>query len=1015
MPLPFSEICILLSRLEEIELLDPPIFNPAEKYDRIKEVTLSWFKSHRRAINELSLEDAVAFISTFLPERRTDRVYGVQAPRLCKTLSRCLSLSAARAKDLQAYKQSGHGDLARCVERVLTSGGPPGSPRVELADVDEMLEVLASQSRFSDPSIQRIPPGSSEARDDLLGHVFKRASPSEGKWLVRLILKDFSPVKVNESLLLKSFHFLLPDLLQFQNDFTAVISLLKGPLREYPDSPDPRSVQLHRKSAAQYLKPSVGVKVGRPNFMKVRAIDHCMNMLGREQCVLERKYDGEYCEIHIDLTKSVKVAECITIFSKSGKDSTSDRRGIHQTLVNCLRLGRPDCKIKQRAILLGELVVYSDLERQIMPFEEIRKHVSRSGSFIGTNRDSQPKLGEHLAIVFFDILLLDIEVIMSKPIEERRMWLREIYTKIGGRAMTAEWKVVDFSDVERAKKLLVIQFAASIAERCEGLVLKPCGVPYFALGSGLDGRAQSYIKLKKDYIADLGDEADFAVIGGSYSAQQALKSGVPNLRWTDFHLGCLLNKCDVLRFDARPRYRVVGTIRQEACIPRPVLEAANAVGQFCAKPYRRGTPPANFDLDIDNATNMDFIFAKPFVFEVLGSGFEKPSNCSFYMLRHARVKKLHQDRTWKDCVSFQELQQQAAASRAAPYDSESQETRRWVEKIEKRCKKKFERERTATPRSRSAVTPSTVGTTAMRSCRQSQNTQTAAKPMRSAVRASPSRSLLEGTTLVGGTSPKRKRSQKMQHATPCPAAKKLCIGPAPASETTKRWEAAGSSATTAAVKGPLSDITNKAPRPQAGYQESKTIKAKDASDGILKRLSNLFRTSKPSPLIQEHSPFDGVDIEDQTNQCSTSKCLFANAVLYLSPCIANTPYITHDLLQLHNITTIPALVHWDRDYFAHPPMTETVAESQAYEGLRKVVLVEMKRRRAVRNTVKQILELNDGAFRERIDVYDWRVLEACSRHDLISAEWKKFFLGATMFDEGRGRAMFVSNGVGCDW
>ncbi|KAK3684443.1 hypothetical protein LTR37_020283 [Vermiconidia calcicola] len=1015
MPLPFSEICILLSRLEDIELRDPPLFNPAEKYGAIKEVTVFWFKSHRRAISELSTEDAVAFISTFLPERRTDRVYGVQAPRLCKTLSRCLSLSAARAKDLQAYKQSGHGDLASCVERVLTSGGPPGSPRVQLADVDGMLEVLAAQSRFSDPSIQRIPPGSSEARDDLLGHVFKRVSPSEGKWLVRLILKDFSPVKVNESLLLKSFHFLLSDLLQFQNDFTAAISLLKGALHEYPDSPDPRSVELHRKSAAQYLKPSVGVKVGRPNFAKARGIDHCMNMLGRERCALERKYDGEYCEIHIDLTKSVKVTECITIFSKSGKNSTSDRRGIHQILVDCLRLGRPDCKIKQRAILLGELVVYSDSERRIMPFEEIRKHVSRSGSFIGTDRDSQPKLGEHLAIVFFDVLLLDNETIMSKPIEERRMWLREIYTKIGGRAMTAEWKIVDFSDAERAKKILVIQFAASIAERCEGLVLKPCGMPYFALGSGSDGRAQSYIKLKKDYIADLGDEADFAVVGGSYSAQQALKSGVSNLRWTNFHLGCLLNKCDVLRFDARPRYRIVSTIRQEACIPKPVLAAANAVGQFCAKPYQRGTQPANFDLDIDNATNMDVTFDKPFVFEVLGSGFEKPSKCNFYMLRHARVKKLHQDRTWRDCVSFQELQEQAAASRAAPDDSESQETKRWVEKIERRCKKKFERERTATPRSRSAGTPTTVTTTVTRSCRQNQNIQTTEKAVQSAVCASPAASALEGTTLVGGTSPKRKRFHELQHATPCPAAKRLCTGSGPASKITQRSEAARSNVSTVAVKGPLSDITNTVPRSKPASPETKTAKAKDTSDGILKRLSNLFRTPKPSALVQEHSPSNGVPIEDQTNQCSTSKCLFANAVLYLTPCIANTLYITHDLLQLHNITTIPALEHWDRDSFAHPPMTEMVAESQAYEGLRKVVLVEMKRRRAVEDTVERILELNNGAFRERVDVYDWRVLEACDKHDFGSAKCKRFFLGATMFDEGRGRAMFVSNGVGCDW
>lgn len=60
---------------------------------------------------------------------------------------------------------------------------------------------------------------------------------------------------------------------------------------------------------------------------------------------LERKYDGgkleplvllawdyvdlciEYCQIHVDLTRK---ENWLQIFSKSGKDSTADRRGIHQ-------------------------------------------------------------------------------------------------------------------------------------------------------------------------------------------------------------------------------------------------------------------------------------------------------------------------------------------------------------------------------------------------------------------------------------------------------------------------------------------------------------------------------------------------------------------------------------------------------------------------------------------------------------------------------------------------------------
>jgi DNA ligase 4 len=43
----------------------------------------------------------------------------------------------------------------------------------------------------------------------------------------------------------------------------------------------------------------------------------------------ERKYDGEYCQVHIDLGEN---KSCIKIFSKSGKDSTNDRIGLHGAL-----------------------------------------------------------------------------------------------------------------------------------------------------------------------------------------------------------------------------------------------------------------------------------------------------------------------------------------------------------------------------------------------------------------------------------------------------------------------------------------------------------------------------------------------------------------------------------------------------------------------------------------------------------------------------------------------------------
>lgn len=54
--------------------------------------------------------------------------------------------------------------------------------------------------------------------------------------------------------------------------------------------------------------------------------------------------------------------------------------------------------------------------------------------------------------------------------------------------------------------------------------------------------------------------------------------------------------------------------------------------------------------------SIDYIFTNPFVFEIMGGGFEKPTNCSFYIPRHPRVCKIHWDRSYLEAMSFMELQ-----------------------------------------------------------------------------------------------------------------------------------------------------------------------------------------------------------------------------------------------------------------------------------------------------------------------------------------------------------------------
>lgn len=78
--------------------------------------------------------------------------------------------------------------------------------------------------------------------------------------------------------------------------------------------------------------------------------------------------------------------------------------------------------------------------------------------------------------------------------------------------------------------------------------------------------------------------------------------------------------------------------------------------------------------------------------------------------------------------------------------------------------------------------------------------------------------------------------------------------------------------------------------------------------------------------------------------------------------------------------------------------------------MRKIVLVEGRRGRAVREVVAGLLGVNGGGWRERVEVWDWRVLESgrCALHEGGKGGGREL-LGVVGFDEGKGRTVFVVN------
>lgn len=386
MPLLFSDVCDLLSTLEGL-FTNEPLALPTTGYQKQKDAILRWFSMHRITIQE-PLTVIVALLSALLPAKRTDRVYNIQRPRLVSLLKRWLSLGAERQRMLEHWKLPGWGDLDECVERVMQQTDDRQTLtkcRVSLEEVNAALENLASKSRFSGPKVKE-----RENHDEIhlpLASIYRRLHSVEAKWLTRMILKDFLHLKIEANILYRALDERFPVLMKMYDDFEPAVTALKSLPTSHAINGQSAIWAQPRAADGYFLPPKVGVKVGSPKWVKAKGgVRHALSIIDGRAMSVERKHDGEYCQIHIDLSKG---NDCIQIFSKSGKDSTIDRINVHHAIKEGLRIGKAGCKFSKNCIVVGELLVWSDKTAEVLDFYKIRKHVSRSGSHLGTEKDSQ--------------------------------------------------------------------------------------------------------------------------------------------------------------------------------------------------------------------------------------------------------------------------------------------------------------------------------------------------------------------------------------------------------------------------------------------------------------------------------------------------------------------------------------------------------------------------------------------------------------------------------------------------
>ncbi|KAK2708527.1 hypothetical protein QYM36_014211, partial [Artemia franciscana] len=214
-------------------------------------------------------------------------------------------------------------------------------------------------------------------------------------------------------------------------------------------------------------------------------VSDVMVKFGSNKFTCEYKYDGERAQIHILPDGKVKV------FSRNQEDMSGKYPEVASRAKTWLK---PDVT---SAILDAEAVAWDVEKKILLPFQVLstrkRKDVNEADIKV------------QVCIFAFDLLQIDGEPIVDKPLRIRRGLMKEKLQLVEGQLQFAT--SIDPETPEEIEEFM----ENAVKGHCEGLMVKTLDEnATYAIAR----RSQRWLKLKKDYMEGVGDTLDLVVVGG---------------------------------------------------------------------------------------------------------------------------------------------------------------------------------------------------------------------------------------------------------------------------------------------------------------------------------------------------------------------------------------------------------------------------------------------------------------------------------------------------------------------
>ncbi|KAF8433261.1 ATP dependent DNA ligase domain-containing protein [Boletus edulis BED1] len=440
------------------------------KPERRRRLLHAWFTHWREQVGY----DLYPVLRLILPQADRGRaMYGLKEKNLAKTYIKLIPLGM---KDPDAVrllnwkrpsgKHAGSGDFSNVLYEVVSKRSSVVDGSLSIDDLNGILDELSQNM------------GKQEVQSKILRRVYNRATAEEQKWIVRIVLKDMV-ISVKETTVLSVFHPDAEDLFNTCSDLKKVAWELSDPARRL--NPEDKDIQLFRAFAPMLCK--------RP---KHKIEESVKDMQGRT-FIIEEKLDGERMQLH---KRGNEYFYC----SRKGKDYTS-LYGKH--VGEGSLTPHIDAVFDDRVeeiILDGEMLVWDPVSERNLPFGTLK-----------TAALDKSKVENHPRPCFkiFDLLYLNGMSLNKKSLKFRKRNLRACIQPIPGRfEFVVEFEGKTAKDVrERMDEVM--------EERGEGLILKHPDSEYT-----LNGRNKDWIKVKPEYMDDLGETVDVLVVAGNYGTRK---------------------------------------------------------------------------------------------------------------------------------------------------------------------------------------------------------------------------------------------------------------------------------------------------------------------------------------------------------------------------------------------------------------------------------------------------------------------------------------------------------------